>query len=122
MFSRNYYSIDLITKLKGKKHISGLFLNGKRLKRKSLQLVFKKVDNSNTKIGVSVPKRKVALAAKRNRLKRQMREAIRLSTEINQLKNNYHMMWIYDDHSASCDFKRISYAVEEIIKKLKEYE
>jgi ribonuclease P protein component len=110
----------LITKLKGKKYISGLFLKGKRLKRKPLQLIFREVDN--TKIGVSVPKKKVALAAKRNRLKRQMREAIRLNPKIDQLKNNYHMMWIYDDESASCDFKKISYAVEQIIKKLKENE
>ena len=110
------------TKLKGKKDINILFVKGKRLKRKPLQLVFKKVDNSKTKIGVSVPKKKVALAAKRNRLKRQMREAIRLNSEINQLKKNYHMMWIYDDHSATCNFKKISSSVENIIKKLKENE
>ena len=122
MLRKNYYNIELITKLKGKKDINTLFVNGKRLKRKPLQVVFKKVDSTDTKIGVSVPKKKVALAAKRNRLKRQMREAIRLSPEIDQLKNNYHMMWIYDYNSASCDFKRISYAVEQIINKLKENE
>ena len=122
MLNKNYYNIDLRTKLKGKKHISALFLKGKRLKRIPLQLVFKKVDNDDTKIGVSVPKKKVALAVKRNRLKRQMREAIRLNPEINQLKNNYHMMWIYDGNSKSCDFKKIASGVEQIIKKLKKNE
>ena len=110
-------------RLKGKKSVNQLFKQRKRLKYSVLQLVYKiNNDDNNTKIGVSVPKRKVALAVKRNRLKRQMREAIRLNPEIDQLKNNYHMMWIYDDNSASCDYKKISLAVEQIIKKLKENE
>jgi len=112
----------LIKRLKGKKYINQLFKHQKRLAYKPLQLIFKRVNDNDSKIGVSVPKRKVALAVNRNRLKRQMREAIRLNPEINQLKYNYHMMWVYHGNSKSYDYKRISISVDKIIKKLKENE
>lgn len=109
-------------RLKGKKIIHQLFLERRRLVYKPLKLQFRKVKNENTKISVSVPKKKVVLAVNRNRLKRQMREAIRLNSEIDRLQNNYHMMWIYIGKSSSCDFKEICRSVEHIINKIKEYE
>lgn len=108
--------------LKGKKIIYQLFLERRRFVYKPLQLQFKKVKNENTKVSVSVPKKRVALAVNRNRLKRQMREAIRRNSEIDHLQNNYHMMWIYIGKSSSCDFKEICRSVEHIIDKIEEYE
>jgi ribonuclease P protein component len=109
-------------KLKGKKIIYQLFLERRRLVYKPLQLQFTKVKNENTKMGVSVPKKKVALAVNRNRLKRQMREAIKHNSEIDKLQNNYHMMWIYIGKSSSCNFKEICKSMEHIIDKIKDYE
>ena len=109
-------------RLKGKKSISQLFKQRNRLKYGVLQLVHKRTDEESTKIGVSVPKSKVRLAVNRNRLKRQMREAVRLNPSIDQLKNTYHMMWIYNGKSSSCDFEEINTSVEKIILKLKENE
>ena len=109
-------------RLKGKKSISQLFRKRKRLKYGVLQMVYDVSDDRINKMGVSVPKSKVRLAVNRNRLKRQMREAVRLNPSIDQLKNTYHMMWIYNGKSSSCDFEEINTSVEKIILKLKENE
>ncbi|MDR9400889.1 MAG: ribonuclease P protein component [Psychroflexus sp.] len=110
-------------RLKSKKNISLLFSKSRQLKAYPLRLVYIKTDRDDTEIGVSVPKKKVTLAVNRNRLKRQMREAIRLQDKaIVQLKSNYKMMWIYTGNTSTCDFHTIQNAVRVITEKMSAYE
>ena len=110
-----------IKRLRSKKKIGFLFFQGKKVKYGPLQCVHDKSDS--TRCGVSVPKKRVHLAVRRNRLKRQMREAIRFhQLEMHQLENNYDMMWTYIGRASSCEFDAIQRSVHEIIKKIRENE
>ncbi|GAK95888.1 ribonuclease P protein component [Nonlabens tegetincola] len=65
-------------KLKSRKLIEQLFKDGKSIKSGPLRLVYLPVEKE-TQIGVSVSKRYFKKAVDRNRLKRLLREAYRLS-------------------------------------------
>jgi|GEM_PF-3250919 ribonuclease P protein component len=109
--------------LKGKKNIGELFIKGKRWG--SYPLIAMEIKNSVnlTRCGVSVPKKRVHLAVRRNRLKRQIREAIRVhQLKMHQLENNYDMMWTYIGSASSCEFDAIQRSVHVIIKKIRENE
>ena len=58
--------------------ISALFSKGDRIALGKVALVYEKNLFSSLHYGVSVPKKKVSLAVHRNRLKRLLRECIRL--------------------------------------------
>ena len=63
--------------LKNKKDIENLFKNGKLCSHKFLRTIYLPSE-SFLKIGVSVPKKLVPLAVKRNLIKRRIKEQIRL--------------------------------------------
>jgi ribonuclease P protein component len=88
-------------KLKSRKQIEKLFVDGNSIKEFPLRLKFLKVDEADfpIKVTFSVPKRNFKLAVDRNRIKRLIREAYRLNkhTLFNNLDGNYVMMFIYTD-------------------------
>ena len=88
-------------KLKSRKQIEKLFVDGNSIKEFPLRLKFLKVDEADfpIKVTFSVPKRNFKLAVDRNRIKRLIREAYRLNkhTLFNNLEGNYVMMFIYTD-------------------------
>ena len=109
--------------LKGKKAIGELFIKGKRWKSYPFIALEVKNNVKLTRCGVSVPKKRVHLAVRRNRLKRQMREAIRFhQLKMHQLENNYDMMWTYIGRASSFEFDAIQRSVHAIIKKIRENE
>ncbi|MDA7812803.1 ribonuclease P protein component [Flavobacteriaceae bacterium] len=63
--------------LKNKKDIENLFKNGKPCSHKFLRTIYLPSE-SFLKIGISVPKKLVPLAVKRNLIKRRIKEQIRL--------------------------------------------
>ncbi len=68
-------------RIKSKKRIDEIFEKGKKLKQDSFRLFYLPLENPepfSAQIVVSVPKKVVKLATKRNRLKRQIKEAYRL--------------------------------------------
>ena len=83
-------------KLKSKKTIERLFVEGKVISAYPLRLVYLKTDEPH-KIGVSVSKRNFKKAVDRIRIKRLLREGYRLNK--NELKNNtttsYAFMILY---------------------------
>lgn len=87
-------------RLKSKKIIDRLFIEGKNIKSYPLKLVYVPVDNSDEnglKTAVSVPKKLVKTAVQRNRIKRLMREVFRKNKYLvlNQLTSSYAFMFIY---------------------------
>jgi len=87
-------------KLKSKKLIDQLFVEGKNIKSYPLKLVYTRINNSENialKTGVSVPKKLVKTAVKRNRIKRMMREVFRKNKYLvnNDLSSYYALMFIH---------------------------
>ncbi len=93
-------SVGKSEKLKSKKLIDRLFMEGKNIKSYPLKLVYIPVDNSENpelKTGVSVPKKLVRTAVKRNRIKRLMREVFRKNKYLvtKDLSTSYAFMFIH---------------------------
>ena len=87
-------------KLKSKKLIDKLFAEGKSIKSFPLKLVYISFDNAEEpelKTGVSVPKKLVKTAVKRNRIKRMMREVFRKNKYLvtSYLNSSHALMFIY---------------------------
>jgi ribonuclease P protein component len=87
-------------KLKSETLISQLFLEGKSVSAYPLRMVYLKTtfnDAVNVKAGVSVSKRNFKRAVDRNRIKRLMREALRLQKAdyFNNMSTQYAFMILY---------------------------
>jgi len=95
-------SFNKVERLKSKKQITEIFEKGKKIKQYPFVLNYLFVDESDSpiKIVVSVPKRLVKFANKRNRLKRQIKEAYRLNKadiyqKLEQNNKNLALFLIY---------------------------
>ena len=87
-------------KLKSKKLIDQLFTEGKSIKSFPLKLIYIPVSESGAselKTAVSVPKKLVKTAVKRNRIKRLMREVFRKNKYLvtTDLSSSHAFMFIY---------------------------
>ncbi len=87
-------------KLKSKKLIDKMFVEGKSVSAFPLRLVFLETDKKNgenIKTGVSVSKRNFKNAVDRNRVKRLLRETYRLhkDTYFNNITTQYAFMILY---------------------------
>lgn len=88
-------------KLKSRKQIERLFLEGNTIKEFPFRIKYIAIENNDfpIKVAFSVPKRKFKLAVDRNRIKRLLRETYRLNKHIllNNLTTNYVIMFVYID-------------------------
>ena len=94
------YTLGKEEKLKSRKLIEQLFVEGERVKSYPLQLKYLPINHLGefpVKVGFSVPKRNVKLAVNRNRIKRLMREVYRKNKYLfsENLKEPYIFMFIY---------------------------
>ena len=94
------FSFSKSEKLKSKKLIEKLFVEGKNVTNFPLKLIY--VHNGTEKdvpikAGVTVPKRRFKKAVDRNRIKRLLREAYRLNKHIifNNIEGNYALLILY---------------------------
>ena len=107
-------------KLKSKKLIDLLFSEGKNIKSYPLKLVYIPVNNTENpelKTGVSVPKKLVKTAVKRNRIKRLMREVYRKNKYLvtNHLSNSYAFMFIHISREEP-DYERLEKSMIKILE------
>lgn len=91
-------------KLKSKKLLEKLFTEGKSVTTYPIKLIYLQVNHNGelpVQAGVSVPKRKIKLAVKRNRIKRLLRESYRLQKHLvyKKLEDKYIFMFIYLDEN-----------------------
>ncbi len=107
---KNKYAFTATYRTKNFRHKGGITLNvGKE--NKSEQPV---------KIGFVVSKKTHKRAVKRNRLKRLMRESVRLYLKEDDLTLNRYMSLIFTGHSSALgkDFKEINEAIRQLIKEV----
>ena len=94
------FTFNKSDRLKGKKLIEQLFLEGKTITVFPFRMFFKQTENekgSKIKAGVSVSKRNFKKAVDRNRIKRLIREAYRLNKPqyFNNITASYALMILY---------------------------
>lgn len=101
-------------KLKSRKLIERLFIEGDSIKEFPLRMKFLQIENADfpIKVAFSVPKKNIKLAVDRNRIKRLIRETYRLNKHIlfNNVDGNYVIMIIYTD--------KVEWKYEELEKKM----
>lgn len=94
------FTFEKDEKLKSKKQIEALFLEGENVKSFPFRLIYHPVEFEGSfpiKAGFSVPKRSVKLAVHRNQIKRKMRELYRLNKFQfrEHLTKTYAFMFVY---------------------------
>ncbi len=107
-------------KLKSRKTIDLLFLQGSSFTKSPLKVVYIPIEDSGVnKAGFSVPKKHFKRAVDRNRLKRQMREAYRNNKHLLKSNNGskFALMFLYINKEKA-SFDSIQNAVLALINKL----
>ncbi len=87
-------------RLKSKKLIERLFVEGKSIRRASLKLIYLETplpENVSLQVAVIAPKKHFKSAVKRNRIKRLLREGYRLNkgATFNNMKAQYALVILY---------------------------
>jgi ribonuclease P protein component len=100
----------------------GVFVGGKNVALKIWKIDPKKYprreyDTSNLLIGFVVGKKIAKSAVKRNRVKRQMREAVRLLLKKNKVKSGYMMLVMATSGVLDADYDEIEKNVMVLFKK-----
>ena len=102
-------------RLKGQHWFEVLFQQGQHIKRFPLKLVHTPIPQANNNLfGVSVPKRNIASAVLRNRIKRQIREAYRLNKSLANTNKFSALFFIYQGRE-SLPYTRIDQAVKDLL-------
>lgn len=89
-------------------------MKGKRLSVDGLSLFYTKNGTDHFRIGISVSK-KLAIAVKRNRLRRQLRDCI--SRVLKDRSSGYDLVFVARQQLTTADFGRILKTVDEILQR-----
>lgn len=115
-------TLNKTDRLKSKKAIDQLFVEGKSFKKFPVRVLWMPAEDAEkTKAGFSVPKRLFKLAVKRNRIKRQLREAYRLQkTSLeHESGKKFVLLFIYMAKE-EVPYSKIEKSISGLLKQLKE--
>ena len=107
-------------RLKSRKLIEKLYLEGSTVKAFPLRMVYLQSNHTSdfpAQVGVSVAKRNFKLAVHRNRIKRRMRESYRLQKQIvyNELEQPYVFMISYLSKE-ECTYEEVFLKMEKLLR------
>ena len=91
----------MIKPIKNKKKIETIFEKGTHIKEGAVLLKFYDFKDDEVSFGVSVPKKNFKSAVARNRIKRQLREIVRNSSNLKQIKKGVSFFVIYNQKKSS---------------------
>ena len=114
------FSVNKTTSLKNASEIDTVFKDGSKLSSKLISLYYVKSDKENSlRIAFSVGKKTHALATTRNKLKRLMKEALRVNGhEILSQNLPYNLVFIYFS-SKEESFKSIEESMKSLLLSFK---
>lgn len=114
------YTFGKAEKLKSRKVIEQLFIEGKRARKFPLKMMYMPHEgDKKQQAAFSVPKRIFKLAVTRNRVKRQMREAYRLHKHevVSKSGTTFAILFVYI-HKEQVDYVVIEKAMQHLLKQL----
>ncbi len=106
--------LPLNNRLKKRKEFAYIYRNGVKYNSKNLSLVCVQSKLSEPRVGLSVSN-KVGKAVVRNKIKRQLREIIKL--ELNNLRIHQNFVLIAHPTIVECDFSKLKAEVTALLKK-----
>lgn len=108
-------------KLKSKKIIDSLFLEGRSVKSYPIKLIYLSIESEENKTAVSVPKKLIKTAVQRNRIKRLMREAFRKNKYLvtRDFTSSFALMFIYISRDEET-FEKVEDSMIKSMEKLRE--
>ncbi|MCP6718378.1 MAG: ribonuclease P protein component [Patescibacteria group bacterium] len=106
-----------LNRLKKKKDFEKVFKQGKGSKQDFLALKFDKNNLKNSRFGFVVSAKVSKKAVIRNKIKRRLRESVRL--RLDNIKKGFDIVFVTFEKIKEKDFEQINSLVEKILKKSK---
>ncbi|MBM1105196.1 ribonuclease P protein component [Aurantibacter crassamenti] len=108
-------------KLKSRKIIDRLFIEGRSIRVRNVKLIYLQSEVTEKvpyQVGVTVPKKSFKSAVKRNRIKRLLRESYRLNKPqlFNNSKGNFAFLFLYLGKEMP-DYQSVDQNIQAILKK-----
>ena len=94
------------------------YKKGRSLRHPLLVLIYRNTNRTRTRIGFSITK-KFGNAVQRNRIKRQLREILRL--QYHQLKQGYDLIFVVRKEAKGASYQILEGAVHNLLKRGKLY-
>jgi ribonuclease P protein component len=97
--------------------VAGTFVNAKVWRVDTEKYPKRGYKPDDLKIGFAVGTKVSKSAVKRNRVKRQMREVVRLLLKDGRVKSGYHIVFIAKPESVGASYEDISRSIHDVLQK-----
>jgi ribonuclease P protein component len=101
-------------RLRRNKDFQYTYKRGRSLRHPLLVLIYRRTNRAECRIGFSITK-KFGNAVQRNRIKRQLRELLRL--QLQQLKQGYDLIFVVRKEARGASYQELDSAVRNLLKR-----